>query len=153
MKLSPFKIFVLPLVLLAIGAVPAMAQEEGAIKYRKATMKAVGGHMGAMAGIVKGQVKGSQKELEVHSHAMRDLAKIVSRIFPEGSDFGETRALEDIWNKPKEFKMVVDAFIAEASKLAQISHTGDRKAFTQQFKTMGKNACGACHKKFREKKK
>ena len=49
--------------------------------------------------------------------------------------------------------MVLDAFLAEATKLTTVSHNGDRAAFTQQFKAMGKNACGACHKNFREKKK
>ncbi len=87
MKLTSFKVFVLPLIFLVLGALPAQAQaqEEGAIKYRKAVMKAVGGHMGAMAGIVKGKVKGSKKEMEVLSHAMRDLARITPLIFPEGA--------------------------------------------------------------------
>jgi cytochrome c556 len=153
MKVSLLRIFILPFVVLVLGAGPALAQEEGAIKYRKAVMKAVGGHMGAMAGIVKGKVKGSQKEMEALSHAMRELASITPLIFPEGSDFGETRALEVIWQKPKEFKKVLDAFLAEATKLAEISHSGDKQAFGAQFKAMGKNACGACHKNFREKKK
>jgi len=153
MKLTSFKVFVLPLIFLVLGALPAQAQGEGAIKYRKAVMKAVGGHMGAIAGIVKGKVKGSKKEMEVLSHAMRDLARITPLIFPEGSDFGETRALEDIWKKPKEFKKVLGVFLAEATKLAKISHSGNRAAFGAQFKTMGKNACGGCHKNFREKKK
>ena len=88
MKLSSFRFFVLPLVLLVLGALPAQAQEEGPIKYRKAVMKAVGGHMGAMAGILKGQIKGSKKELEIHAHAMQGLASIAPGIFLEGSDFG-----------------------------------------------------------------
>jgi cytochrome c556 len=91
--------------------------------------------------------------MEALSHAMRELASITPLIFPEGSDFGETRALEVIWQKPKEFKKVLDAFLAEATKLAEISHSGDKQAFGAQFKAMGKNACGACHKNFRGKKK
>jgi len=85
MKLTSFKVFVLPLIFLVLGALPAQAQEEGAIKYRKAVVKAVGGHMGAMAGILKGKIKGSKKEMEVLSHAMRDLARITPLIFPEGA--------------------------------------------------------------------
>ena len=152
MKVSPFKLYVLPLVLLTLAAAPVLAQEEGAIKHRKAVMKAVGGHMGAMAAIVKKQVPFT-KDLAGHAHAMAELAKITARVFPEGSDFGETRALEDIWTKPKEFAEVVDAFIVESDKLAKVAKSGDVAAFGAQFKAMGKNACGACHKKFREKKK
>ncbi|MBT3306197.1 MAG: cytochrome c [Alphaproteobacteria bacterium] len=150
MKISS-KILVLPLVLLAFVAMPALAQEEGAIKHRQSVMKAVGGHMGAMAAILKGQVPFT-KDLKGHAHAMAELAKIAARVFPEGSDFGETRAKEDVWSKPKEFAKVVQAFITESAKLAKVSEGGDMAAFGAQFKAMGKNACGACHKAFREKK-
>jgi cytochrome c556 len=71
-------------------AVPALAQEEGAIKQRKSVMKAVGGHMGAMAGILKGQAK-YPDGLKIHARAMADLAKVAAHIFPEGSDFVETQ--------------------------------------------------------------
>ena len=130
MNLSPFKASVLTLVLLAFAAIPALAQEDGAIKHRQSVMKAVGGHMGAMA----------------------DLAKIAARVFPEGSDFGETRAKEESWSKPKEFAKVIQVFITESGKLAKVAGNGDVNAFIAQFQVMGKNACGACHKQFREKK-
>jgi cytochrome c556 len=84
---------------------------------------------------------------------MADLAKIAARVFPEGSDFGETRAKEEIWTKPKEFAKVAQAFIAESETLAKVAGSGDITAFGAQFKAMGKNACAACHKQFREKKK
>jgi len=45
------------LAIFGLIAVPAVAQEEAAIKHRKAVMKAIGGHMGAMGGILKGQAK------------------------------------------------------------------------------------------------
>lgn len=143
---------VFPALLLSLGVLPATAQEEGIIKHRKAVMKAVGGHMGAMSAILKGQVP-FKKDAAVHARAMADLAKIAERVFPEGSDFGATRAKEEIWKKPKDFKKLIDAFKAESAKLAVISKTGDMKAFGAQFKVLGKNACGACHKQFREKKK
>lgn len=153
MKLSPFKTGVLSLVLLAFAALPALAQEEeGIIKHRQAVMKAVGGHMGAMAAILKKQVPFT-KDLQAHANAMADLAKIAARVFPEGSDFGETRAKEEIWTKPKEFAKVAQAFIAESETLAKVAGSGDITAFGAQFKAMGKNACAACHKQFREKKK
>lgn len=139
-------------VLVTFAAFPALATEDGAIKHRQAVMKAVGGHMGAMSAILKKQVPFT-KDLGVHASAMAELAKIAARIFPEGSDFGETRAKEDIWAKPKEFAKVVQAFITESEKLAKVAKTSDINAFNAQFKAMGKNACGACHKPFREKKK
>ena len=151
------KTIVLTAATLAVAAImlfvpPAAAQEEGIIKHRQAVMKAVGGHMGAMAAILKGKVKFTG-DLKTHARAMADLAGIAARVFPEGSDFGDTRALEDIWKKPKEFQKVLEAFKAESAKLVKIADGGDVKAFTDQFKALGKNACGTCHKAFREKTK
>ena len=144
------KTAILSLALAGLIALPALAQE-GAIKYRQSVMKAVGGHMGAMAAILKKQVP-FKKDLQVHANAMADLAKIAARVFPEGSDFGETRAKEEIWSKPKEFAKVIQVFITESGKLAKVAGNGDVNAFIAQFQVMGKNACGACHKQFREKK-
>ncbi len=137
---------------LGVGiATPAAAQEEeGAIKHRKAIMRAVGGHMGAMGLIIKGEVR-FVDDLKGHAHAMVELSKIVERVFPEGSDFGETRALESIWEKPKEFKQAITNFQTEAAKLAKIAGGTDGQAFIVQYKKLGKS-CGGCHKKFREKK-
>jgi len=151
MKMTVSGIFVLTFALFGLLAPPAAAQEEGVIKHRQAVMKAVGGHMGAMAAIVKGQVK-FPGDLKVHAGAMADLAGIAERLFPEGSDFGDTRAKEDIWKKPAEFKKIVDAFKTESAKLAKAAEGGDMNAFGEQFKALGKNACGACHETFREKK-
>ena len=43
-------------------------------------------------------------------------------------------------------------FQMESAKLAKVAEDGDMKAFGAQYKAMAKNACGACHKAFREKK-
>ncbi len=154
MNKSIFKAAALVLAVFGAGfgliALPAMAQEEGAIKYRQAVMKAIGGHFGAMAGILKGQVK-FPGDLKVHARAVADLAKVAAHIFPEGSDFGKTRAKEEIWSKPEEFKKVLMAFQDESAKLAKVAGGGDVKAFGEQFKALGKKACGTCHKTFREK--
>ena len=157
MKLPILKFFVLTLTLLGFfalsAAAPATAQEgEGIIKHRQAVMKAVGGHFGAMSRILKGHVKFTG-DLKTHARAMADLAVIAARVFPEGSDFGETRALPEIWDKPAEFKKIIEAFKTESAKLVKVAEGGDVKAFGDQFKTLGKNACAACHKTFREKKK
>ena len=145
-------VFVLTGAVFGLNALPAMAQEEGIIKYRQAVMKANSAHVSAMAGILKGQVNFTD-DLKIHARALADLAKIAAHVFPKGSNFGETRAKEEIWSKPDEFKKVLMAFQAESAKLAKIADGGDMEAFGAQFKAMGKNACTACHKTFREKKK
>ena len=145
------KTAVLSLALAGLIALPALAQE-GAIKYRQSVMKAVGAHYSAMDSILKG-TGGQARDLKVHADALAALAKVAAKVFPEGSDFGITRAKEDIWENPKEFKKVIQAFIDESAKLAKIAGSGKFKAAAAQFSTLGKNACATCHKKFREKKK
>jgi cytochrome c556 len=139
-------------IMLFVPPAAAQEEEEGIIKHRQAVMKAVGGHFGAMAAILKGKVKFTG-DLKTHARAVADLAGIAARVFPEGSDFGDTRAKEEIWAKPKEFQKILDAFKTESAKLVKVADGGDVKAFGDQFKALGKNACGACHKAFREKKK
>ena len=115
-------------------------------------MKAVGGYMAAMGAILKG-TGGQARDLKVHADAMAALATVAANAFPEGSDFGMTRAKEVIWENPVEFKKVVQVFIDESAKLAKITASGKFKAAAAQFLHLGKNACATCHKKFREKKK
>lgn len=136
-----------------VGATAVSAGEDD-ITYRKATMKAVGGHMKAIATILKKGV-GDIKDVAIHANAMAGLAKISATSFPEGSGpmDGKTETKMDVWEKPEEFKKVTMAFIVEANKLAAIGGSGDKAAIGAQLGALGKNGCKACHDGFREKKK
>jgi len=136
-----------------VAAMAATASAgEGDIKYRQKVMAAVGGHMGAMVTILKGQ-GGNKADIAGHAHAMAELAKISMHVFPKGSGpmDGKTRAKAEIWEKPDQFKAVTEAFVRESEMLAKVAKTGDMAAFGAQIGALGKNACGACHKPFREK--
>ena len=139
--------------LMASIATPTFAGK-GDIAYRQAVMKAVGGHWGAMKTILKGQ-GGDKKDFAGHAHALNELARVSLHAFPKGSSQkdGKTRALDAIWEKPADFKKVADAFIAETAKLAEMAKAGDMEGAAKQIGMTGKNACGACHKPFRAKKK
>ncbi len=133
---------------LATGA--AVADDEGAIKHRQAIMKAVGGHMSAMAAILQGRVP-FKEDLKGHAHAQAELAKIAEKVFPLGSDFGETGAKPEIWAKPEEFKQAVTAFQAETEALVKAAEGGDMGAFGAQFRKVG-GTCKGCHDSFRQKR-
>ncbi len=132
----------------------ANASDAGEITYRKAVMKAVGGHMGALVGIVKGETanKGDMVEL---SKGMLALAKISQHLFPKGSDAmaGETEALMKVWEDEAGFKKVNAAFVDHARNLVTAAESGDPKALGAAVGALGKNACKACHDGYREKKK
>ncbi|MCB1865387.1 MAG: cytochrome c [Chromatiales bacterium] len=133
---------------LAVGlTTPLLASDpEQVIGYRKSIMRAIGGHTGALKSIEKGRVDFTASRAH-HARAMVELTGELDQIFPEGSDFGETDALEAIWAKPDAFAKVVkqsqDAALAYERALAG----GDTaKAFNDLEST-----CKDCHKDFRKK--
>lgn len=130
---------------------PALADGDGEIKYRQSVMKSIGGHMGGMAGILKGQT-GNKANLQTHASGIAALSKIAGTVFPEGSDFGETQALPVIWEKPDDFAKAVKMLQDAADNLDMVAKSGDMAQFGQAFGVLGK-ACKNCHENFREKKK
>lgn len=77
---------------------------------------------------------------------------IVSR-FPKGTGIGDTgvtktRALQDIWTKPAEFKAAADALTAVLKNIDAALGTGDKAKVDAAFGEVGKS-CGGCHKPFR----
>ncbi|MEG3620270.1 cytochrome c [Magnetovibrio sp. PR-2] len=147
-----FKSAALALCLVSVTAVstPALADEAGEIKYRKAVMKSIGGHMGAIVGILKGQT-GNKANLAAHGRGLAELASITRSVFPAGSDFGETEALPAVWEKPAEFAKAVSMFEAAAKGMETATMSGDMAAVGAALGKLG-GACKNCHENFREKK-
>jgi len=88
---------VLIIAALVASAAAVQAQEpEDYIKYRQAVMEAIGGHSGAASQIVRGKVS-PEGALAMHADALAALNADLASLFPEGSDFGETRAKAEIW--------------------------------------------------------
>lgn len=117
-------------------------------KYRQATMKAVGGHMAAMAANVKGEVKHAD-HLKMHAAAMAGLAKAAPDVFMKGSEGGKAKA--DVWSKPEDFKKAMAAFQTAAANLEKASMGDDKKAFGAAFGALGKT-CKGCHDSFKSEK-
>ena len=135
--------------MLCAGAVGA-AETEDLIKYRQATMKAVGGHMGAIAAIVMGKVEYSD-HLKYHASGMSMLSKTVGDVFPSNSADGETDAKPEIWSNPGDFKMVVEKLETAASELMAAVDSGNQEEIGIKFKALG-GSCKACHDDFRVKR-
>jgi len=137
------------------GALSASAADEpeSLIKYRKATMSAIGGHMGTLVAVAKGEVSFTN-EAEGHAHAINQMSMNLARLFPEGTSNAshETAALPAIWEKWSEFEVAIKKLQDESAKLVEVAKGGDAAAIGAQVGAMGKNACGACHETFRKKK-
>jgi cytochrome c556 len=152
------KKFVRDIVFAAVGAAilglgfagSAAADAALDIKYRKAVMKALGGHMGSVVAIVKGQTANSG-HLSAHADAMAAIGHMAGDVFQKGSGDGDTRALPNIWQKPADFKAVVDALVKATADFAAAAKGNNVKAAGAALGAVGKS-CGGCHKVFRKKK-
>ncbi|NQU57430.1 MAG: cytochrome c [Rhodospirillales bacterium] len=133
----------------SVGMSQSASADQHEIKFRQSIMKAVGGTMGGLAGVLKKQAPASHAG--PLAHTMYELSKVVPHIFPKGTDFGETAALLIIWEKPADFVKAVAAFQAAALNLSKVSHDGDMSTFGPAFGELGK-ACKGCHETFRKKK-
>jgi cytochrome c556 len=116
--------------IISTSATAAFASED-AIKYRQEIFKAVGGHMTAMATILKTDA-GDMSHME--------------------ADAGKTRAKANIWTDADDFKKVVMAFEEHAGKLAMAAKSGDKGQIGAALGGLGKNGCKACHDDYRAEK-
>jgi len=139
----------LVLLLGTLGTVLAEADPESVIKYRRASMKSLGGHMGAMAQIVRGRVD-YRDQLVPHAEAVAAVSKTTLKLFPEGSDFGETRAKEAVWEKWAAFEKAAGKAEKAAADFLATAKGADQAAVGKAFKALS-DACKGCHKSFREK--
>ena len=148
-------IFGATLVVTGLAAPLANAQDSPAqlIAYRQSIMKAIGGHMGAIAMVAKGDVSFTD-QVTFHALAINEMSKHLTPLFPVGSgkDAGETRALPIIWEKWDEFEAAAETLGTESAKLAEVAQGGDLAAIAAQTGELGNKGCGGCHKTFREKK-
>jgi cytochrome c556 len=115
---------------------------DGVIAYRQNVMRALGGHMGAMALILKGEV-GAAKDLRVHADSVIGLAGLVPSLFPVGSDSGRTNALPEIWLEPARFQQRVSE-LRRAVDGFRRGVGGSRREFARGFQGLAA-ACKDCH--------
>lgn len=129
------------------GATVAMAQGDP-IAERKENRKQAGAAMRAIKGIIdaKGPTSGAVEQ----AAKLKTLEAAFIKMFPAGSDKGETKSLPVVWTDWAGFQAASKAADASFDKLATAAGSGNLEALTAAFGEAGK-ACGACHDKFRAK--
>lgn len=127
----------------------AMADPKNEITYRRATMKALGGHMKALGTILSGRVKRGKGSVIFHARAIGSIGKLSHTLFAKGTGKGRTRAKPQIWTKPNNFKKAIAAFKRTSAKLAGVAGKGNPKTTRAAYKAVTKT-CGGCHKPFRQ---
>ncbi len=129
------------------GATIAMAQGD-VIAQRKDNRKQTAAAMRAIKGIVdaKGPTAGAVEQ----AAKLKTLETAFVKMFPAGSDKGETRALPAIWTDWAGFEAASKNADMAYDKLATAAGSGNAEALATAFADTGK-ACGACHQKFQAK--
>ena len=132
---------------LSAGSVLASAAltPQQIVDDRVAGMKALGGNLKGTK--TAADVAGAKAEL---AKAIAFAETVQSR-FPKGTGIGDvgvtkSRALQDIWTKPDQFKSATDALIS-ALRVAEAA-AGDQAKFDAAFGAIGKS-CKGCHDQFR----
>lgn len=144
----PKHLIILLAALMVITTTSQADEPENYIKYRKAMMKAVGGHMTSASQIVRGKVS-PEGDLAMHAQALAALTSNLTRLFPEGSDFGETEAKAEIWDNWEKFEKAAMNAKDATAQFAEAVAGGDKKKIAAAHKTVGKG-CKGCHDDFRE---
>jgi cytochrome c556 len=127
------------------------AESEDIIKYRQNVMKAQGAHLAAAAAIVQGKVD-FKNQLAGHVQALQATTKDIPSLFPKGSDFGETKALDAVWQKNAEFQKLAKDTQQKVEALAKAVAANDSANYGARFKDVA-DSCKACHKDFRKEEK
>lgn len=150
MRITSKKIAALCLPLVLAVPVAEAADDEGFIKYRQSVMKSVGGHMGAIVGIIKGEVPYTD-QLVGHAEGLNGLSMMVSEAFSKETKGGETRAKAEIWAKSAEFNQKVKDLQSATAAFLSAAKSGGVDAAKAKMGAVG-DACKGCHEDFREKK-
>lgn len=132
---------------LLLGTAMPVAADQGAIDYRQAIFKSVGGHMTAISGILKREVPHTD-DLALHARGIAELAPVTEHIFPEDSASGRTKARGAIWDDAEDFDEKRSDFIDAAAALGAVADA-DMNTFVGAFRTLG-GTCKACHDDYKD---
>lgn len=133
-----------------LGLTAAIAADEPQV-VRQEMMKKVGGAMGAIGAIVKGEKPFDAEVVKASLTTMAEAGKDFPNHFPAGSEVGmDSEASPKIWENMDDFK----AKAAELTKVAEAQLAAmptDQASTGAVMKTVGAT-CSSCHETYRLKK-
>lgn len=125
-----------------------------AIAERQKLMKAQGGHAKAINEYLESGT-GTAADVAGHAAALKDSAGKIVELFPAGTSIDDnvakTAAKKEIWASFDEFKASAAKLGELAGALEEAAGTADNQKIAAAFGAMGKEGCGGCHSKFRQK--
>ena len=126
------------------------AKPEDAIKYRKNALFVMSQHYGRIGAMVNGRVPFDGKAAADNAAIAESMSKLPWAGFGAGTDKGATKALPEIWTEQAKFKDGSDKMMAEMSKLAAATKTGNLDSIKTAFAATS-DTCKSCHDAYRAK--
>ncbi|MBP2547589.1 cytochrome c556 [Neorhizobium galegae] len=135
---------------LCLGAGMAFAAGEPQAE-RQALMKKIGGSMGELGAIAKGQKPYDAATVKTAVSTISASAKDFPNHFPAGSETGmDTAASPAIWQNMADFKAKAMKLSTDADTVLASMPT-DQASVGQALQTLGAD-CGTCHQAYRLKR-
>jgi len=121
------------------------------LSYRQSVFALLGANFGPMSSMIKGEMPWDDTAFKGYATDLSRVAELdIMRGFPAGSDGGRTRAKPEIWSNTADFESKIADLRREATLLAEVSRSGDKKAILMQFQKTG-GTCKACHDEYKTK--
>jgi cytochrome c556 len=125
------------------------AAEPNFVETRQAGQDLLAGDFAGIRAVVA--AKGDLTKLEGPSKAMARWMRQFPTQFPAGTEkVKDTKALPAVWSDSAGFQQAADKMADAADKLAVLTKANDAEGVAAQIKVVG-DACGACHRAYREK--
>lgn len=134
-----------------------------AVSVRRAAMKELGAHSKAIGDFLKGSEDpkkvielGTIGDMELRAEAIASTADRIVALFPAGTGIDSqppktTGAKPEIWSDSAGFAAAAANLKTQALAVLKAAEAEDKKALAAAFAQMGKEGCGGCHNKYRQK--
>jgi len=131
---------------LALAAGTVSAGDKETVDYRKNTMKIIGGHMGSLVAIIKGEVPHGD-DLAYHATGLAAAAPKVLTVFEAEAMNDDSTALPDIWKDWAAYEKAAKRLETTSTDLAAAVAGGNKAAVGAALGEVGKS-CKGCHDNF-----
>ena len=132
---------------------PALAHGDGIAGERHDLMEGLGGAMRTLKQFVQGR-RSAEEAAEAAALIAAGAPRIPS-VFPPGSGreaYPESESKDAIWEQWDEFVAAADSLGEKTAAFQAALASGDTGRIGAAFGDLGKNGCGGCHQRFREKR-
>jgi len=154
-RYRPIRFVLLASVLGGLSSVGCLADDPlAASLHRQAVMDGMADDVKAIKLYLQGN---SQRAAAITaSQDLQAKALIVPTLFPKGSDSGalpgKSAAKPEIWDNPDDFQQLEAALKDNSKALSKAIDGGDPTTEVSALRSLGRDACGACHQTYRGSK-